>query len=270
MNFEEIIKLLDEYGIVFDEEGFVKGREVILADILAFSHRVWRDKINIDDEAKKMNQTNEPVAMIALENTALKKIIEVYKDLLSSAYNIANRYGENTYWERFAGQLHVNGISPVTPKTFTILPSDTEYAQSAQPTPSQSVVDEPPVDNEHVANGCELFNMSLHNKNIAEITGYLDETLVRKADLYKAIDGFTKRWDGQIVDPIQIRSMIRRLPPANLNTKPTNDALDAERFYDLGFSQSGEGWNGEHGSDMSNEYYLNRRKEAIDRCNEKG
>lgn len=87
-------------------------------------------------------QQGEAVAVLALNNTELQRRISLLEDLLSSAYNIANRNGEQTHWQRFAGQLHVNGISPVTPKTFTILPSDTEYAQSAQPTPSQSVVDE--------------------------------------------------------------------------------------------------------------------------------
>lgn len=67
---------------------------------------------------------SEPITKIALENTSLKKRIATLEDLLSSTYNIANRNGENTHWHRFAGQLHINGISPVTPKTFKILPSD--------------------------------------------------------------------------------------------------------------------------------------------------
>ena len=66
--------------------------------------------------------------VLALNNTKLQKRVAVLEDLLSSAYNIANRNGEHTHWERFAGQLHINGISPITAKTFKILPSDTELS----------------------------------------------------------------------------------------------------------------------------------------------
>lgn len=68
------------------------------------------------------------MVVLALNNTELQKRVAVLEDLLSSAYNIAKRNGENTHWERFAGQLHVHGISPVTAKTFKILPSDTELS----------------------------------------------------------------------------------------------------------------------------------------------
>ena len=69
----------------------------------------------------------EPVAVLALKNTELSNRVDVLEDLLSSAYAIANRNGENTHWGRFSGQLHVNGINPVTAKTFKILTSDPEY-----------------------------------------------------------------------------------------------------------------------------------------------
>jgi hypothetical protein len=72
-------------------------------------------------------QASEPVAKIALLNTHYISRIKVLEDLLSSAYSIANRYGEDTHWLRFAQQLHINGISPITPKTFKILPSDEGY-----------------------------------------------------------------------------------------------------------------------------------------------
>ncbi len=71
--------------------------------------------------------TGEPVAVLALKNTELSKRVAVLEDLLSSAYTIANRKGIDTHWFRFAAQLHINGISQVTAKTFKILPSDPEY-----------------------------------------------------------------------------------------------------------------------------------------------
>lgn len=142
------------------------------------------------------------IIKLALDNAELKKRIEVLQDLLSSSYNIANRNGEQTHWQRFAGQLHVNGISPVTPKTFKILPSDTEYAQSAQPTPSQSVVDE----RETGANATMAFGdwwMGEGGRGIEPA----NMSLVDKA--------FRAGWQAR----------------AQLNTKPTNnDALDAERW----------------------------------------
>ncbi len=71
-----------------------------------------------------MQGDSEPITLIALKSAEFQKRITVLEDLLASAYNIANRNGENTHWQRFAGQLHINGISPITPKTFKILPSD--------------------------------------------------------------------------------------------------------------------------------------------------
>lgn len=72
------------------------------------------------------------VALLAIKISEAIARVVILEDLLSSAYQIANRKGVDTHWERFAGQLHVNGISYITPKTFKILPSDTEYNQ-AQP-----------------------------------------------------------------------------------------------------------------------------------------
>ena len=79
----------------------------------------------IIEDAKAEKQ--EPVSVLALKNTELSRRIDVLEDLLSSAYTIANRKGIDTHWFRFCSQLHVNGISPVTAKTFKILPSDPEY-----------------------------------------------------------------------------------------------------------------------------------------------
>lgn len=71
--------------------------------------------------------SSQPVTLLSAINADLQKRIGILEDLLSSAYNIANRKGTDTHWFRFASQLHVNGISPVTAKTFKILPSDQEY-----------------------------------------------------------------------------------------------------------------------------------------------
>lgn len=69
-----------------------------------------------------------PVAVIALKNAELNNRVCVLEDLLSSAYAIANRNGSDTHWPRFASQLHINGISPITAKTFKVLPSDIDYS----------------------------------------------------------------------------------------------------------------------------------------------
>jgi hypothetical protein len=58
--------------------------------------------------------------------------IEELEDLLSSAYAIAERKGRGTAWERYAKQLALAGISPVTAKTFRVLPSDSEPDNSTQ------------------------------------------------------------------------------------------------------------------------------------------
>lgn len=72
-------------------------------------------------------EVSEPVALMAIKIAQLEDRVKVLEDLLSSAYNIANRNGKDTHWPRFAGQLHIHGINPITPKTFKILPSDDEY-----------------------------------------------------------------------------------------------------------------------------------------------
>ena len=52
-----------------------------------------------------------------------KREIELV-DLLTSARAIAERFGNNTHWERFSARLGAAGISSITPRTFRILPSD--------------------------------------------------------------------------------------------------------------------------------------------------
>lgn len=94
-------------------------------------NQCWMYKVD-DVRALAANSHKvDGMVALALNNTALQKRVAVLEDLLSSAYNIANRNGENTHWERFAGQLHINGISPITAKTFKILPSDTAYKPQA-------------------------------------------------------------------------------------------------------------------------------------------
>jgi hypothetical protein len=78
--------------------------------------------------------------------------------------------------------------------------------------------------------------MTNANEKLYELSGYGDQTLVSKSDLYKAIDEFMKRWDGEIVDPIEIRSLIRRIP-ASIPTQPpcTNEyvAEGCEKFPEI-------------------------------------
>jgi len=91
----------------------------------AVADKVERNYIYEDGEEPGYDK--EPAIILALRNTELQKRVEQLEDLLSSAYNIANRDGKDTHWFRFAAQLHVHGISPVTAKTFKILPSDEGY-----------------------------------------------------------------------------------------------------------------------------------------------
>lgn len=89
-----------------------------------------KDKIErnyVYEDGIEPGYDKEPAVILALRNTELQKRVEQLEDLLSSAYNIANRNGEDTHWLRFAAQLHVHGISPITAKTFKILPSDENY-----------------------------------------------------------------------------------------------------------------------------------------------
>ena len=60
------------------------------------------------------------------------EIIEDFGSLLSSAYAIAERKGRGTAWERYAKQLALAGISPITAKTFRVLPGDSEPDNSTQ------------------------------------------------------------------------------------------------------------------------------------------
>lgn len=112
------IEKLQQY-VMIDQTGFVEQSK-------------HGDYVHIDDIRALLERSpsvsGEAVTMLALNNTVLQKRISVLEDLLSSAYNIANRNGENTHWERFAGQLHINGIRPITAKTFKILPSDIELS----------------------------------------------------------------------------------------------------------------------------------------------
>lgn len=52
------------------------------------------------------------------------------EDLLMSARAIAERRGQDTAWARFSERLGAAGIGSVTPKTFKILPSDSEQDAS--------------------------------------------------------------------------------------------------------------------------------------------
>jgi hypothetical protein len=46
--------------------------------------------------------------------------------LLSSARAICARKGEGTAWERFDARIEKLGISAITPRTYRVLPSDSE------------------------------------------------------------------------------------------------------------------------------------------------
>lgn len=108
----------------------------------------------------------EPVAKLALENSALQKRIAVLEDLLTSAYNISNRNGENTHWDRFSSQLFINGIRHVTAKTFKILPSDT--TRPTLPDRLQTMT-------EH--NEGEPINLNYEVKTIIFESGFIENTV---------------------------------------------------------------------------------------------
>jgi hypothetical protein len=76
--------------------------------------------------------------------------------------------------------------------------------------------------------------MDIESK-LEEISGYNDHTMISKSDLFKAIDEFTKRWNGKIVDPIEIRSLIRKLPASQQLAKPAVEKrlVDALHRADL-------------------------------------
>jgi len=54
----------------------------------------------------------------------LRKRVDELSDLLTSARAIAERFGNNTHWERFSARLGAAGIGSITPRTFRVLPSD--------------------------------------------------------------------------------------------------------------------------------------------------
>jgi hypothetical protein len=108
-------------------------------------------------------ERREPAALVALNNAALQKRIDVLEDLLTSAAVIAGRNGEGTHWERFIGQLKVNGIGNITAKTFRVLPSDEGYTS--------------PISKE-----CEPVAEALHERNrlgyaVVDVIGTLDEII---------------------------------------------------------------------------------------------
>lgn len=89
----------------------------------------------------KATPCGEPMALMSIKISQLIARVVELEDLLSSAYNIANRNGKDTHWLRFSGKLHAHGISPVTAKTFKILPSDDEYTTPQVPVSSKAFRD---------------------------------------------------------------------------------------------------------------------------------
>ncbi|MFA7351349.1 MAG: hypothetical protein WC009_11355 [Methylotenera sp.] len=67
-----------------------------------------------------------------------------------------------------------------------------------------------------------------NNNVLNTLSGYSDESLVKKCDLFKAIDDFTKRWDGKIVDPIEIRSLIRKMPSTQATIMHSEQSMQQE------------------------------------------
>lgn len=116
----------DDLRAIIDEAPEVENQDIGGKAVIKNHPEGWE----YGEEPAGDPYTGEPVAVLALKNTELSKRVSVLEDLLSSAYNIANREGKDTHWFRFAAQLHVNGISPVTAKTFKILPSDNDKPPS--------------------------------------------------------------------------------------------------------------------------------------------
>ena len=144
-----------------------------------------------------LSQPNEPVTLLALKNTQLQKRIDLLEDLLTSAHNIANRNGADTHWLRFAGQLHVNGISCVTAKTFKILPSDDNY--SAPPSASE----------------LEQANKALEGK-IVKLTTQVnileelqDEYLDEIADLTAKLEKMREAYESQQAEITRLTAIIK-------------------------------------------------------------
>lgn len=62
------------------------------------------------------------------------------------------------------------------------------------------------------------------------------------------------------------RAMLSAAPPppveiSQAQAQAMREAL--ERGYDIGFAESGEGWNGEYGAEVSDEYYQSRKRAAL-------
>jgi hypothetical protein len=74
-------------------------------------------------ELETINKLYLELSQIATAKTAREIELE---SLLASAKAIAERKGAETAWERFSDRLANAGIGSVTPRTFRILPSDTQ------------------------------------------------------------------------------------------------------------------------------------------------
>lgn len=72
-------------------------------------------------ELETINKLYLELSQIATAKT--KREIEL-EELCRCARNIARRNGVDTAWERFDNELGKAGISPVTARTYKILPSD--------------------------------------------------------------------------------------------------------------------------------------------------
>lgn len=74
-------------------------------------------------ELETINRLYLELSQFATAKTARELELE---DLLISANAIAQRRGKDTAWARFSHRLADAGIGAVTPRTFRVLPSDTE------------------------------------------------------------------------------------------------------------------------------------------------
>jgi len=72
-------------------------------------------------ELETINKLYLELSQIATAKTKRETELE---QLLQSAAAIATRKGEETHWVRFLTSLHAAGISPITPRTYRVLPSD--------------------------------------------------------------------------------------------------------------------------------------------------
>jgi hypothetical protein len=76
-------------------------------------------------ELETVNRLYLELSQFATAKT--KRELEL-EELLRSAACIAARKGESTAWDRFAASLAEAGISPITARTYRVLPSDDEPA----------------------------------------------------------------------------------------------------------------------------------------------